>query len=319
MGDVAKKITGRTTDLLAICIVLGASLTFGSQIVSWWHAAPPPNSAADPALAAPGWNDALQPVDLEFGDLPVALTRQSILGDQAAAIEALVRHCQSAVKDSTAAPGPADDVEIRLLNRVAELTPAAEEPGAWQVFVADERFPLVVGVRPSAPAAPKRPGHSGSNGGVDGQSAGDRAARRLVCYGLAMPVGERTWTVFIVKGSPAGQTSPASPGNISLPPGAARTLSLRDERGSLLLGFSGNGDPEEWIRFYEDQCSKCGWARSAAWSQGNESWAARFARRDGDWVDVRFAKDRRGELTGVLQVIPQTSESKNSEKIETRP
>lgn len=309
MGDVAKKITSRTTDLLAICIVLGASLTFGTEIVSWWQAAPRPNPAANPALAAPGWDNSLQPVDLEFGDLPLALTRQSIVGELSAAIEALVRHCRSDVEHASAPPIPPDDVEIRLLNRIAELTPTVEEPGVWQVFIVDERFPLVVGVRNSAPAADE----SASGGGHFTASA-DSGGWRLVCYGLAMPAGEKSWTVFIVKGQPARQRSPASPGSIPLPPGAARTMSLRDERGSLLLGFSGSNTPQDWVAFYDGFCTAHGWTRTVDWSPGNESWAARFARREGGWVDIRFARDQRGELTGVLQVIPQTSE-----QIETRP
>ncbi len=300
MGDVARKITSRTTDFLAICIVLAASLTFGSQIVSWWHTAPPAAiPTADPALAPPGWDDNLQPVDLEFGDLPVALTRQVVTGDQEAAIAALVRHCQSAVEHAQLPQQNPDESEIDLLNRIAELTPTAEEAGVWQVFVVDERFPLVAGVKLGAPAG----GH-----------ADDHQGRRLICYGLAMPVGERSWTLFVVKGSLAGSGSATRSLDIPLPPGAARTLSLRDERGGVLTGFSGNGTPEEWIKFYEDRSSTRGWTRSDAWSAGNESWSARFARREGGWVDVRFAKDRRGELAGILQVIPNTSE-----QIETRP
>jgi hypothetical protein len=91
-------------------------------------------------------------------------------------------------------------------------------------------------------------------------------------------------------------------------------LSLRDERGSLLAGFSGRGAPQEWISFYDDLDESRGWVRSGAWSIGNDSWAARFARRAGGWVDVRFAIDRRGEMTGVLQVIPQNSEQSNLSK-----
>jgi hypothetical protein len=290
LGDLARKITSRTTDFLAICIVLAASLTFGSQIVSWWHTAPPSAfPTAEPALAPPGWDDNLQAVDLEFGNLPLALTRQVVTGDQGSAVAALVRHCRSAVEHAPLPARNADEAEIDLLNRIAGLTPTAEEAGVWQVFVVDERFPLVVGVKCGAPAA----------GPVD-----DHQGRRLVCYGLAMPIGERSWTLFIVKGSVAGSKSPARSADIPLPPGAARTLSLRDERGSVLMGFSGTAAPEEWIKFYEDRCSERGWTRSDAWSAGNESWSARFARREGGWVDVRFAKDRHGELAGVLQVIP---------------
>jgi hypothetical protein len=305
MGDVAKKITSRTTDLLAMAIVLAASLTFGSQIIWWWqNDAPPPSPAGNPALAPPGWEDGQQSVDLEFGDLPLALTRQTVVGDQPAAIEALVGHCRSIVQAAAAPANDPDEAEIRLLERIADLTPIAQETGAWQVFVVDDRFPFVAAV---TLAVSRRP--TEKNAATDAD-----LSRRLICYGLAMPAGEQLWTLLIVKGAPAGSNSSAGSPDIPLPPGAARTLSLRDSQGSVLLGFAGKALASEWITFYEDLAEARGWTRLTAWSAGNESWAARFARRDRGWVDIRLANDRRGELTGVLQVIPQISE-----QIETRP
>ena len=124
LGDVAKKITGRTTDFLAICIVLVTSLTLGNQIVSWWQTPPPPVvPTAGPALAAPGWEDDLQPVDLEFGDMPIALTRQVVVGDRQAAVEALARHCQAVAEGAIVPDRQPDDAEARLLQRIAGLKP----------------------------------------------------------------------------------------------------------------------------------------------------------------------------------------------------
>jgi hypothetical protein len=304
MGDVAKKIRSRTTDLLAMAIVLAASLTFGSKIAWWWqNDAPPPSPASNPALTLPGWEDGQQSVDLEFGDLPLALTRQNVVGDQPTAIKALVAHCRAIVEKSAAPTNDADEAEIRLLERIADLTPAAEEPGAWQVFVVDDRFPFVAAV---TLAVSRRP--ADKNG-----SKSAPAARRLICYGLAMPAGEQFWTLLIVKGA-SGRTGSQTNSDIPLPPGAARTLSLRDTKGSALSGFAGKALASEWITFYDDLAEARGWTRSTAWSPGNQSWAARFARREGGWVDIRLANDRRGELTGVLQVIPQISDP-----IETRP
>ena len=77
-------MTSRTTDLIAISIVAVAALTFGRQILEWWHAAPAtsPSANSQSPVTQPAWEDRLQPVALEFGDLPLSMTRQTILGDR---------------------------------------------------------------------------------------------------------------------------------------------------------------------------------------------------------------------------------------------
>src|SRR5262245_55510888 len=92
-GDIARRITSRTTDLIAIAIVVVASLTFGRQILQWWHAAPSePGSAGMAPAVQPGWEDQRQPVSLEFGDLPLSMTRQTIVADAEPIIVELVGH-----------------------------------------------------------------------------------------------------------------------------------------------------------------------------------------------------------------------------------
>lgn len=299
LGDVARRITSRTTDLVAISIVLVASLTLGRQILHWWHAEPPATTTAavDAEFPGPAWDDELQPLSLEFGDLPLSLTRQVVLGDQEAAVEALVRHCQAAAEVAESPVREPDNAEQRLLEKVVGLTPVAqqgedpdaENAGDWHVYVVDERFTLVAAVRRFPDELKKTA----------------RSIVRLVCWGTAMPTGERAWTLYLFREAPVGSASPAGLPRVPLPPGAQRNLSVRDERGGALIGYSGSGSPQDWMKFYDDWFLRQGWSKTDKWSIGTESWSASFRRQhdpDAGRVEIRFAADGDGRLTGLIQI-----------------
>jgi hypothetical protein len=97
---LAKRIAGRTTDLIAIGVVLVGGLTLGRQVLEWWRTDPPETVAATNALpgTAGPWGAANTPVQLEFGEYPLALRRETIAGDREAAMTALVSACRAAVQ-----------------------------------------------------------------------------------------------------------------------------------------------------------------------------------------------------------------------------
>lgn len=295
-GDVAKRITSRTTDFLAICIVLVATLTTGRQIFVWWHVVPPSESAAqstEPGKSA--WEADQQPVALEFGDLPVSVTRQIVSGEPAAVLAALVRNCETATRVADHPLRERDETEDHLLERLADSRPAAEESGTWQVHVVDDRFLLVAGLR-------RLPG------GQSGDAA--RSEWRLVCWGIGMPAGAQTWTTFVMRGTGGPSSVGGGTLDVPIPPDSRRSLSLKDERGAALVGFSGTGEPDRWMQFYDRWFTSRGWTLSDGWSVGQEVWSARFAApgsSDRERVEIRFARDRRGELAGLWQVIQPAS------------
>ena len=329
LGDVARRITSRTTDLLAVSVVLVASLTFGRQILQWWHASPPDAGVSgDALLPAPGWEDERQSLSLEFGDLPLALTRQVVMGDRAAAVAALVGHCRAGAIDAKCPVHEPDEAEQRLIEKVAGLKPVAEQAGEapavtpvagknretagdWQVYVVDERFTLVVAVRrfpdggagvPPSDEQAERLHHKSERG--SGSNGTARKVQRLVCWGIAMPTGENAWTLYVFRQSPAGGTSASGQPTVPLPPGANRNLSLRDERGGLMLGFSGSGLAQNWMTFYDDWFAGQGWAKSDHWSTGKQTWSVRFIKPgfpEAGRIEIRIAVDQKGELTGLLQ------------------
>src|SRR4029077_4955922 len=89
-----------------------------------------------------------------------------------------------------------------------------------------------------------------------------RSVVRLVCWVMAMPVGERAWTLYLFREAATGTTSPAGPFDVPLPLGAPRNLSLRDEKGGALIGFSGNGSAQKWMKFYDDWFERQGWSKA---------------------------------------------------------
>jgi hypothetical protein len=195
------------------------------------------------------------------------------------------------------------------------MTPVAEKPGAWQVYVVDERFTLVAAVRQfddshadlspaDGQADPGAPGdHKSARHGESKETA--RGVERLVCWGLAMPARENAWTLYVFRESAVASKSQSGLPSVPLPQGAQRNLSIRDERGGQLLGFSGSGSAQIWMEFYDDWFARQGWSKTDKWSTGAEAWSARFtppSASQAGWIEIRIAADRNGDLTGLIQI-----------------
>jgi hypothetical protein len=290
-GEIARRMTSRTTDLIAIGIVVVASLSLGRQVLVWWHAAPPSHRAAGMAAGPrPVWDDPSQPLSLEFGDVALAMTRQVIFGERDATIATLVQRCETAAKRAVQPWRERDAAEDRLLARADGLTPVAQEAGVWQVYVFDERFPMTAAFRQFA-------------AGTD-DAASERP--RLVCWAMAMPAGKETWNMYVFQGAANGRSAPADRADVPLPPGTHRNLSLRDEQGSAIIGFSGNDSAGQWIKFYDDWFTDRGWSSGEGWLTSTSAWSARFDEPGGSAgrrVEIQFARDGYGELSGLLQVV----------------
>jgi hypothetical protein len=325
-ADVARRTTSRTTDLIAIAIVLVASLTLGRQVLRWWQAEPPAPNAAAKAGPAPAWEAGSAPLLLEFGDMPLAMTRQAIRGDQETAVDALVARCWGEAQRAGRPNHEPDQAEKRLLDRIAGLEPVIEEPAVCRVYVIDERFPMVaavgpVGVAPGErgeqvprttparrtdPQAPSAPLHPAGS------------VPRLLCWGMALPLGNSAWTLYIFRQSPAKNRPDSDFLDVPLPPGAKRNLSLRDLHGGGLIGFSTSAPANTLVKFYDDWFNRQGWAQAEEWQTGQGVWTARFRSSGsgaGAQVDVRFAQDQGGVLLGVLQIVsPDSARDSTGEK-----
>jgi hypothetical protein len=82
-------------------------------------------------------------------------------------------------------------------------------------------------------------------------------------------------------------------------------LSLRDDRGGELIGFSGSGSAKIWMTFYDEWFRGQGWSPTDKWSVGAAAWSASFRRpqdSEAHRVEIRFAADDNGELAGLIQI-----------------
>jgi hypothetical protein len=292
---VARKVTSRTTDLIAIAVVLSASLVFGRQVIVWWRSEPPDAMAlSEPAHAARSWGEGGLPVYLEFGDAHMALTRQRVSGDRDEAHRALVRLCRDALEQTVAPSRPADAAETRFLEKLTGLEPAAAEPGVWQIFEIRQAMPLAAAVRWTE--------HAAQNGAKPESSP----ERRLICFGLALPAGEAAWTLYGFQ--PSGTTARMTrPEPVPLPEGARQIMSVRDERGGSLTAFHGSADVEEWKRSFSAWGAAQGIESPDHWVESPPAHTARFELQRGarrEIVEVHITVEGRDRLTGLLNVVP---------------
>ena len=290
LGGLARRITSRTTDLLAIAIVLIGGLAIGRQTLIWWGEEPPTIGAAPSAELSSDWGRDGAPVAIEFGDLRGRLLRQAIEGDVEEARHAGLEQCLQLV-DRTAFPStPPDAAELRILLLLASQKPMLEQAGDWRLYVVGGGLTMLVGVR-SVPGEPA----------TVTKSEDERARERVVCWSFAVPVAHNQWSVYTFAAADAPDARPLC--EAPLPGGAKRILSLDEaDRGSL-LAFEGEGPPEQWAREYQKWFESQGWTLVAPWQTG-DLWGATYRAPDRNLVaEVRFSRGKDRRWSGIVSAV----------------
>ena len=307
-ADIARRIRGRTTDILAIAIVVVFGLSFGGRIAEWW-ATDPETVGLDANISAGGtmpWETPGGVVSLEFGEHPYAIERQTLSGSRKQAVAALQGSVRPLVREAVLPPGEQTEAETRLLTRVAKLKASEEEQGVWQIFTIDRPLPMVVGVRNF--------GRKATSGNVKPAAADNR---RVVCWGLAFPFSVDGWRLFAFHPTNVRrETLPGLP-KLKLPETARRILSLRGAGGGALVGFEGAGPGKEWAQHFDDWFKKHNWQRDAEWSRSGSDWNVRFLagnQPNAGRIEIQFGKTDEAEWTGLLTVIPASMEIDNTER-----
>ncbi|HET6880425.1 MAG TPA: hypothetical protein VFI31_09735 [Pirellulales bacterium] len=227
-GRVARQIADWTTKGLFSALVLVAGLGFGRQVIRWWRA--DDLQDAEPPLAAPfDPADPTQPVDVALGDLPYRLVRQTVVGDQQEAMEALRTACGHLLNSAPAWSPRADANEQSLLERLAELEQTTIVPqndagpaSGGRLYEPAPGLPLIVGTRRQIAE------HRSSNA-----TAGQN---RVILWGLASPAGEKKWTLCLFQANPRGASDVQR--EVPLPAGCQRLLALR-QSGNEISVFQG--------------------------------------------------------------------------------
>ena len=303
---LARRIGSWTTRGLVSALILMAGLAFGRQVIRWWHADEAASLAPPPQLAmTEGLGDPARAHRLQFGDLPWAVVRQTVVGSRdeaAAALRASGRELTSsgAVPDDVMGPS-----EQQFLASLAERAAVAEQPGRWQVHELEGGFPMVVGTRIGGDPTPSGEGNQVAD-----------ARRRVVTWGLAIPTPEESWSLYTFHPASSGAGPFPDLPEIPLPPDSRSTLSLQVLGGGLMVAFAGPLEEGTCKRHFDQWSSDHDWTPVGGWGRSGSLWHQRYVRSCGSGsqtVDVQFGPDGRGSSSGLLMMTTEGTQAKKGE------
>ena len=294
LAAVARQVSRRTTDLLAISIIGIGIFAVSGRLSDWWHTAP--DSVLAPSQIVPqvvgsdvAWPEMDIPVGLNLGDMPVNVEPLQIQGDRKK-LESIVFGRLRAVLNSTQPPLPGG-TETRIAKAAAKLerllsgiSPVKEKPDAWRIYRLDE---------------PGTPGFSAMFLGTKlAKGSADPRAERLVTWAMAMPWRQDEWKVFFFQAAQGSTT------RLAIPPDAELTMSMREPSGAELAAFRAKDDSASlagWRAFYSRSLSEAGWKPAREWTQSEARSASRFE-NESHAVKLIF-KYEAGQLSGLANVI----------------
>lgn len=274
---LSRRIVARTADILAMALVLILCLTMGREVLRWWQTDPPRISAAPKAV--PAWGEGGQPVELEFGELPFTMTRQTFSGDRPAVRKLLHERCRAAVLSEGRPPGVPDEQERSLLEKLAGMKPLEEKAGVWRIVRVMDPFELTVGLRDFD----------------DGW--------RILAWGTAMPMESDQWAVHLFAAGPSAAKIAGLP-PVPVPPGSRKLVSLREAKGGSLTGFLGTGPVQAWTQYYDNWFASHGW-QTTGWSGAGDHRTARFRPKEGPGTaDIQMVREG-DNWRGIVSVLEE--------------
>ncbi|MCA9114558.1 MAG: hypothetical protein KDA79_05690 [Planctomycetaceae bacterium] len=226
-GELAKRLRGRTLDLLAIGLVGAIIVGIGRQAVQWWAVDPmtasSQGSAGSTVPLLPLFGSDGQPVTIEFGRRQARLTRRTFQGSRESALEQLAVLCLERTLAAPVPRHPPDQAERALLAALAHRQPWDSKPGQWQVFLTEGPVSLAVGLRRAKETAEAPPPPASASSGW-----------RVAANAFAFPADrQQQWTIYETAPLAAAVERPLSsalPGRPSEKPatGAESSASLRN-------------------------------------------------------------------------------------------
>lgn len=313
----ARKISQRTTDLIAIAIVSIGVLTVSGRLTEWWNTDPstvssPVVSANRTAGPAVQWGNSESAVNLLASEYPVQIERRILFGDQGR-VDGILRNRIVNILESEqlqaagllAAGNHSDQTnstnselqrrEARLIELLDGLPPVESKKGAWNLYRLDRPDNPVPGTFLIATQAP--------NDQIKTES--------LAAWAIAIPRNQSQWTSFIMTPTTAKRTSASS--NVPVPKDARLILSLRADSDDELAVFqkleAQPSDIDRWVSEISSQLADAGWQQTRPWQQSVHSATARFEHPQDEQhiqqqaLEIAISIDRSNKLTGTANVI----------------
>lgn len=310
-GALSCKIRSRTTDLIAVAIIVFGGLGVGSQVARWWatdETELAPQDAADVNLT---WGDGQAPVTLEFGDRPVKLERQTVKGDRKVAMKRLIARCATVAAETPEIATEMLPAERKLLGLLKRQQPVLEGDGGWSVYQIERPMALVLATH-DVPRA--RRGLKISRASNQTNSQAEQPSRRVVCWGMAQPGPGGVWILFLLQPTGGSAASRPESGEVALPAGCRKIMSLRDASGGALVAFEGEGTAGNWKMWFDDWFADHRWQSAQSWTESSVGWSAAYrpiAEDKSGRIDVSFSALGDGQLSGMISIaspVRETSE-----------
>jgi hypothetical protein len=292
-GKLAKRITGITSNCLFTAIVLVAGLGVGRQILIWWSADAPRQAAPSPTGdLAGGLGDPTQLHLLQFGGQGWSMARREFHGPRKEAEKQLRRDCRQEIGNASLPQGSQTLEQSNLLASLAKSQAIDAELPHWQLFAPDPNTPVLIGVKPPLQANEKQT-----------KTEPDANASRVVLWGISLPKGGEDWSILIFIPSAGVEKSPHELPDVPLPPKCRKILAVQAVNGGKIATFSGPNEPEAWRGHFEKWFAPEGWKPISPWQRTGSAWYTQYRGNSGGKiveVDLHFAPDNRGELTGMM-------------------
>ncbi|MBT6495953.1 MAG: hypothetical protein HOL01_15510 [Planctomycetaceae bacterium] len=307
---LSHRIRSRTTDLMAVAIVVVGGIGIGTQFSQWWtndHIEPNPSLTAESYVS---WGNDDTPVTLEFGNQPIQLQRQTIRGNRNVALAKLVEIGANVAENTTSPVTDIQPAEQKLLGLLQRQTPVREQPGVWRVYQIERPMTLVIATRRVKPSAE-------SSRIADDRSVSkpqpDQSNRRVVCWGMAQPNQEDLWVLFTMRPTVAAAEPRPESGQVELPKGARKILSLRDASGGALTTFEGDAIATDWKLWFNDWFARRGWRSSQRWVESPIGWSAAFVPTEdhaSGRIDISFSPAGEKRLSGMISITTPAGATK---------
>jgi len=263
-----KRFLSRTTDLVAIAIVIFAGVTMGGSVLKWWRTSPeevigPDFHRATNELAPPDWMSG-KPVRIDAGQLDVRMQRSELTGSPEA-VTAQVLVMLGEYANEVALPEAEATAEERaLLESLKDLKPEWRDETGVAVYHRDAPLAAYTAVK-GDPGALK-------NGTL-------LSTGRVVSWGLVVPADESRWTVWLFAPKPNENGQPSSDWRDTLPQGADCDLALHSAEGHVMLSFSGRGNRQEWQTEFDRSLEERGFQRRSEWSDADNTSSVQYDSR----------------------------------------
>lgn len=286
-GSWYQFLRGRTTDFIAMAIIVAGGLTFGRQILHWWREPPPQPFTAGGADASSGARLGDGPVAIGFGSRSERVIRQVTRGSADEAwrqlVQLTVRHTREAAFPASE-PTPS---ETTILDQMRDQTPVrADARDGWRVYRLHPELLQLVGLRDAEPGA----------------NSGRRT--RLVVTGYLFPRPNGEWGQFVFLA--AGASSEGADFPVPLPAGARKSLSVFSREHDGFVAFTGTDRLDEWSRHFRECFARVGWQPVDAWDNGENGRVLRFRSPMGAvppvHVEVLLTQGSHLNITGMLSL-----------------